>query len=115
MKSLMSWQAVVALGMILGTQVNAQDKLTGSIGFVFALPSDQWHEFMCSVIKDGVIVAQTEGTPNKIVLFNDIPVGVYDLRAESASEVTVVKRGITVTAGRTNNVQFPRRVVTVSV
>jgi hypothetical protein len=58
---------------------------------------------MVSVIRDGTIAHQSEVTVRSSESFKLDP-GVYDVRVEGDGIVTLVKRGITVTAGNTAEV-----------
>ena len=59
---------------------------------------------MVSVLKDGRVMKQKETGISDVPVNFDLPVGVYDVRVEGDSVITVVKSGIHVTAGDSTNV-----------
>lgn len=61
------------------------------------------HPVMVSVIKDGMVIKQTEIQLNANTGFA-LPAGLYDLRVEGDGMVTLVKRGILVKAGERTDV-----------
>ena len=52
-------------------------------------------------MQHGAVVRQTEWIPNGTLYFEELPVGVYDVRVEGVGIIAVVKRGMTVTPNRT--------------
>lgn len=64
---------------------------------------------MISVLGDGAVVKQQEVEVSGLPPNFTLPVGVYDVRVEGAGIVTVVKRGVHVTAKASTKVIAPMR------
>ena len=64
---------------------------------------------MISVLRDGAMVKQQEVEVSGLPPNFTLPVGVYDVRVEGDSIVTVVKRGVHVTAKDSTKVIAPMR------
>ncbi|HLG13459.1 MAG TPA: hypothetical protein VJH03_02895 [Blastocatellia bacterium] len=64
---------------------------------------------MISVLRDGAVVKQQEVEVSGLPPNFTLPVGVYDVRVEGDAIVTVVKRGVHVTAKDSTKVIAPMR------
>lgn len=87
----------------------AEKKPTGKITAYIADPKDEKIAkvpVMVSILLDGKVAAQSEINMDSLQIFNDLPVGIYEVRAEGAGLGSIVKRGVAVTAKGDTEVRF---------
>jgi hypothetical protein len=102
---------LVTAGMAPG-QGRAVARVTpGSANFLFPTPDPalQGHPIMLTAIRGGAVVQQQETVLPSSRRLDELPPGVYDLRAEGQGAVTEVKRGVHVFAGQEVTVNFIMR------
>jgi hypothetical protein len=64
---------------------------------------------MVSLLLRNKVVAQSEIRMDSLNIFDDLPVGTYEVRAEGAGLASIFKRGVVVTAKGDTAVRFPMK------